>query len=212
MVLDRDARPADSIVGPVLIVAQHPNKEGITMSVIAKMNFGYQPKKLPSGDEWNLSCVYDNRIGEPDNEDVRFTKASPWGDATVVIENPAIAAIAKPNMPVYLLFDEVVEDQPGPSWKGAFAAALVNCHSHTDFGGTTGRVEFEASLDRQLQIPTALRFAERTTLSIRIGIDNPPAASYFKPKKLYFVRFYDAYELSQNQALRLAHGGELADA
>lgn len=180
------------------------------MSVIAKMNFGYQPKTLPSGDEWTLSCVYDNRIAEADAEDVRFTKASPWGSATVTIENAGVKAAVKPNMPVYLIFDDAVHGLNEPSWEGAFAAALVKCDSHTDYGGTTGRIDLSASLDRQLQIPTGIRFAEKTTLSIGLGIDNPPAAAFFKPQGLYFVRFYDAAEISQNAAIRLAHGGGMA--
>lgn len=49
-----------------------------------------------------LSCQYDDTIPE----DQRFTKATPWGDATLAIDNPSALEFFKIGGTYYLDFKE----------------------------------------------------------------------------------------------------------
>jgi hypothetical protein len=72
------------------------------MTVIAKMicndieDFGYS-KRLSFG------CVYE-QSGEGTPEDQRFTKATPWGEAKMTVDNPAAVEQFSKGEPYYVLF------------------------------------------------------------------------------------------------------------
>lgn len=40
--------------------------------------------------KYKFSCVYDNNLATPPNEDKRFTKATPSGEAWMTVDNSAV--------------------------------------------------------------------------------------------------------------------------
>lgn len=75
------------------------------MSVIAKMrvasieDFGGTSKKI------KLSCVYDPN-GIP--EDQRFTKATPWGECVMTVDNPGAIEQLPIGREFYVTFEPIV--------------------------------------------------------------------------------------------------------
>lgn len=73
------------------------------MSVIAKMrcvsvtDFGGTSKQI------KFSCEYDNTLPE----DQRFTKATPWGECTMSIDNPKASEQFEIGKSYYVTFDPV---------------------------------------------------------------------------------------------------------
>lgn len=195
------------------------------MSVIAKMlvrgqtNFG-------TGQLFELGCVCENDLMAAyagSEEDRLFTKYSPSGE--MKIHQPASFCLSNTYEPMPDVDPGVGETQAGPkayyvmalaeaeheyvedprcnSWDdknfpGSAAWTFVTCHSLTQFGGDTARVEFRGGGG------TRGRGVEK--LNWRMSVDNPAASNQFKPGTSYWIALYDAAKFNRDAAIRAAHG------
>lgn len=166
------------------------------MSVIAKM--------YVDGCDWfangalvGLSCVAENKLMAqyaPENEDVLFSTASPWGSARVQFQG-------KPNLmhqdKVYLVFVREL-----PDLEKAIGWTKVRVSSITDFGGTSKQVELTGS--HPYQTPYGDR--ELQGFTMRIGIDNPGAHRQFSAgDEGWFVLIYRSQDVGMDDAIGFAH-------
>lgn len=172
------------------------------MSVIAKMTVSALRLFGDGNCLINLSCVYDDSLSKSENEDVRFTKASPFGTAELTVE-------AGPDLPgngeaVYLLFHEQGDV---PSFDGALFATRVVCESILD-SGYTKQVTVRAGWFQQGDdnpIPESLRISKtRPHFELKMGIDNPAASVQFVPTKQYWCVVYSARTYTMAEVLQLA--------
>jgi hypothetical protein len=157
------------------------------MAVIAKMRVA-GTRVFGDGRLVTLSCVYDNDLSKPENEDVRFTKATPWGEAHFSIDNMVDLAF---DENLYLVFHPSEDD---PDFAGAIMAALVRCHSLTDFGGTSRNVELHSAYSESDKVPDELRMRKKgaVAINLKMAIDNPAASTQFVPQSHYWLMFYRA--------------------
>lgn len=190
------------------------------MSVIAKMlvrgqtNFGV-------GQLFELGCVCENDLMAAyagSEEDRLFTKYSPSGEMKV--HQPASFCLSsqyEPEEPdnlsapapkayyVMALAEaehEYVDDPRCNSWDdknfpGSAAWCFAQCHSLTQFGGDTARVEFRAGNGRGRGVDA---------LNWKMSVDNPAASNQFKPGQNYWIALYDASRFDRDAAIRAAHG------
>lgn len=194
------------------------------MSVIAKMlvrsqtNFG-------TGQLFELGCVCENDLMAAyagSEEDRLFTKYSPSGDMKLhlganyvlgthyepqELDNLSAPTIAPKAYYVMALAEdehEYVEDPRCNTWEdqnfpGSAVWTFATCHSLTQFGGDTARVEFRSGKGRGRGIEA---------INWKMSVDNPAASNQFKPGKAYWIALYDATQFDRNAAIRAAHGHE----
>lgn len=172
------------------------------MSVIAKMNVSSARLFGDGNCMLALSCVYDEGLSNANNEDVRFTKASPYGNADLTVENgPDIPARGSC---VYLLFNQIDDI---PNFDKCMFALPVRCSSKTDFGYTK-QAEIEgARYQDECPVPENKRVAARVPhFSLKMGIDNPAAHIQFAPTETYWMSVYDGTKYSLDEVLLIARG------
>lgn len=191
------------------------------MSVIAKLMVRAQ-SEFGTGRLIELSCVCDNDLMAAyatSEEDKLFTRYSPSGDmrlhqpSSYVLSGEVEPADQDPNFPkppaafyVMVLAEdehELVEDPRANSWEdknfpGAAAWRLAGCHSLSQYGGDTARVEFRAGGQGHGRGVDALNW--------KMSVDNPAASSQFKPGARYFIVLYDAARHTRDTAIAAAHG------
>ena len=167
------------------------------MSVIAKL-YVDGADFFGNGALIGFSATAENKLMAmyaPENEDVLFSKASPWGTSRVQFDGmPKLQQQDK----VYMIF---VQDEPDT--KDAIGWAKVRIVSITDFGGTSKQVEIgnahrpydQKHVDRELR-----------GFTFRMGIDNPGASNQFTPGDTgWWVLIYRCADMTMDEALALAH-------
>ena len=165
------------------------------MSVIAKMSV-QSSGSVPSGALIRLGCVYDTDLGKEENEDVRFTKATPWGEATMEVKQGL-----QEGSSWYLIFDEDVE--PADISDGSMALK-VRCHAIHDYG-TSKQIEISTAYD-QVGVPEnklTVR-SKHPSFHLKMAIDNPGASIQFVPNATYFMSMWNAGQFSMTEAIRMA--------
>lgn len=130
----------------------------------------------------------------PENEDVLFSKASPWGSARVQFDG-------MPNLEkqdkVYMIF---VQDEP--DIEGVIGWAKVRVASVTDFGGTSKQVE----ITNEHRYDQKYGAHELRGFTFRMGIDNPGASNQFTPGATgWWALIYRCADMPMDAALALAH-------
>lgn len=155
------------------------------MTVIAKMNMS--TTAYADGTKLNLHCVYDTDLAKEENEDVRFTKATPWGQAELVVGGDVqLPAWPYPNGPVYVMFTQL-KDMPILS--ECFVVVEAVCASLLDTGYQK-TVELTGwRYPDDSPIPVDKRGG---SFSLKMGVDNPAASIQFEPQKHYWVALMDA--------------------
>ena len=58
----------------------------------------------------NLGAVYEGSVG-PNEENKRFTVATPWGQISLTVDNPAASIQFKPGREYYVVFTEAPPTQ-----------------------------------------------------------------------------------------------------
>ena len=177
------------------------------MSVIAKMNITHV-KELGGNYVFTFHSTYDNDLSQPDNEDVRFTKATPYGSGEMTVEvgpvlPPAWTEKEYPHEATYFLFNDRGDI---PSFDGCVLAAEVVCHETIDQGYTKqAQINGYWTLSDDSEIPLEKRMGKKKiTFSLKMGIDNEAASMQFKPTKRYWLTIYDAKEYTLKQVLSIA--------
>ena len=165
--------------------ARFPIRKVNTMTVIAKMNMS--KTDYADGTKLNLHCVYDTELAKGENEDVRFTKATPWGQAELIVDaDVALPEWPYANGPVYVMFTEA--HQP-PLLSECFVALEAVCASVLDTG-----------VQKQIEL-TGWRYPDDSPVpvnkrgsrfSLKMGVDNPAASIQFVPQKRYWIALMDA--------------------
>lgn len=174
------------------------------MAVIAKMNMS--TTAYADGTKVNLHCVYDTDLAKAENEDVRFTKASPWGNAEMTVK-PGFALPAKDehgqHRPIYLMFTPV-DDLPMMS--SCFAAVPVICSSILDTG-TQKQIELAGQgygEDSPIPADKQITTDRYPHFNLKMGIDNPAASIQFEPQKRYWIAMMDTDD--QSEVVDVARG------
>lgn len=161
------------------------------MTVIAKMNVS--SVTLYGGDNRSIkfNCVYDSELANEDNENYRFTKASPWGELTMMVMNEHLQY--DPGDTFYIQFHDSVDGRPEAA--GAHSIAKFKCESITDFGGTSKQAHlttvYSSLLDEGFEEDKL--FTKYTPSGeLKMTIDNPAASIQFEPGKVYYLVFLKA--------------------
>lgn len=155
------------------------------MTVIAKMNMSQTA--FADGTKLNMHCVYDTDLQKEENEDVRFTKATPWGQAETTI-GPDVALPVWPHNhgAVYVMFTEQSEQ---PLFSECIFAVLATCSGVLDTGY---QKQVELVSNRYLDnspVPVDKRCGQ---FNLKMGVDNPAASIQFEPQKSYWIAIMDA--------------------
>jgi hypothetical protein len=164
------------------------------MSVVAKMNVSYVRRFNADCSLVALNCVCDEDLQSENYEDRRFTKYSPSGEATIVVDNRHLHNF-RVGEPVYVFFHSKEE---GPALVGAVLSFAVNCASITEYGGTGKEVNFHGYSQHGMELPEDYRFLlpqEKTTYvqaALKMLIDNPNASMQFSPGQSYYLSLYGA--------------------
>jgi hypothetical protein len=156
-----------------------------------------------------LSTVYESDMDGGDCEDVRFTKATPYGQMTIYVTDVDVVCEGLLDKNAYgqhtgLLYMLVSEKDDTPNLDKADFTLPAQCQSITDFGYTK-------SMDLQ-PISHSHPMWEESDRVIggrfegRLGIDNPVASVQFKPMEAYWLSFFDANKMSLEEALSAARG------
>lgn len=179
------------------------------MSVICKMT-ARDVRVFPNGRFINLGCVYDQDLAQADHEDVRFTKATPWGEATMTVES-SHPGPAKDET-IYLFFTELVDE---PNFDDCLFAMAVQCRANSDYGSST-QIEIvprhPVDLGRD-HPPVEKRIAKGPpAFNLRMTVDNEAASIQFKPGRDYWMLAYRATDFTMHDAIRRARGGPKEDA
>lgn len=152
----------------------------------------------------NLSCVYDSTLAGEENENVRFTKASPYGSGEMTIAaGPQLpeAWLEKKWSNVYLIFHAKGDV---PSFDECICALTVGCQAIID-QGYTKQIELVGLINGDIEaIPEEKRIGKGQKFFAKLGIDNPGAYEQFRPTSHYWVTVYDADTFTIDQALRAA--------
>lgn len=159
------------------------------MTVISKMTVNSVTYYGGDSKQIKLTCVYDPTLGNEDNEDRRFTKASPWGELTMTVDNVGLSY--DPQDVFYVLFYKSLDGQP--STEGAHSIAKFKCHSVTDFGGTSKQVHLTtvySSLAEEGYDENKLFTKYTPSGELKMTIDNPNASIQFTPGVEYYLVFY----------------------
>lgn len=167
------------------------------MSVIAKMTVT-SSGQFANGSQVRFSCVYDADLANASNEDIRFTKASPWGEATATMSNPMIE-----GSQWYLFFHEITDE---PSFKDCYYALRLRCHVVHDYG-TSKQVEVSTAYSQD-GVPE-FKLTERSKyppFHLKMTIDNPLASIQFVPNREYFLTMYSATRFTMDEAIARARG------
>lgn len=184
------------------------------MSVIAKLD----ARVAAEHDEYiklNLMTVYDGNLDKPETEDVRFTKATPYGGGEMTIKSE-YGHILKTYgegqkweyrmATLYFIFHPIDEQ---PSFEDCVFAFRANCACVMDYGyskqveiaGDVKANDFrkcpDVPADKQLNVGGSYQ------VNVKLGIDNPAAVEQFEPLNLYWVTVYDANEVTLDEALAL---------
>lgn len=167
------------------------------MTVIAKMNMS--TTAFADGVKLNLHCVYDTDLAKAENEDVRFTKATPWGNAEATVgPDVALPKWPYPNGQVYVMFTQQAEQ---PLFSECIFAVLSSCAGVLDTG-----------FQKQVEL-TGLRYHDDSPVpidkraknfSLKMGVDNPAASIQFEPQKHYWIAVMDAGGLETADVLGMA--------
>jgi hypothetical protein len=169
------------------------------MSVIAKLNVS-AVRPFADGQLIELSCVCENQFMaqyHPENEDVVFTKASPWGEARVQMKSPLELMDGDQ---VYVVFTRS-KDVGGVH--GAIAWCEVRIASITDFGGESRRVEI---MNGYRAYDAKVQPDEISAFNLRMSIDNPGAYRQFRPGEgAWWAMIYRCRDVTIDEALALAH-------
>lgn len=150
------------------------------MTVIAKMTM--TSTVFADGSKLNMHCVYDTDLAKAENEDVRFTKATPWGLAETTVG----AGVDIPETPynrqdVYVMFTEAAEQ---PLFSECLFAVLAVCAGVLDTG-MQKQVELTGSrYPDDSPVPVDKRCGPFT---LKMGVDNPAASIQFVPQKNYWI-------------------------
>jgi hypothetical protein len=176
------------------------------MSVISKMSI-HEVQEIGGNHVATFHCVYDNTLSESENEDVRFTKASPYGSGSMTIEAGPVFPDAwltpYSGNQVYFLFNDRGDV---PSFDGCLFAAEVTCQEIID-QGYTKQVEIKGywKIDEDCPIPAEKRLGQKNfTFSLKMGIDNDAASVQFKPTRRYWLTIYDASQYTLSEVLHIA--------
>ena len=167
------------------------------MSVIAKFTTG-QPRRVPGGYLVAMSAVYDTDLSKPENENHRFTQATPGGDAIFETSHGFTAGEA-----YYLLFDSEAPVIPDRSY--GVQCIKVRCRLIEDWGGTSKQIELMAAED-QSEIAAQVRLGREKNppFNLKMTVDNPAASIWFYPGVEYWLRFYRASGMTLEQAVAMA--------
>lgn len=153
------------------------------MSVIAKFNAA-PGRRVPGGVLVAMSAVYDTDLSKPENENHRFTQATPGGDAI-------FEASSFYEGEYYLLFDT---EQPKLT-KNHYSEKVikVRCCKIEDWGGTSKQIELIAAADQsEIMEQHRLGREKAPPFNLKMTIDNPSASIWFYPGVEYWLRFYNA--------------------
>lgn len=187
------------------------------MSVIGKMTVN-KAEAFDKGQKVELSCVCENELMahyHPENENVVFTRYSPSGQATAHFDQPVDLprvpftykhgdedVTGDKNAELYLVYLKQPE-QPNLDGAAFYARLRVVCISI--YGGTSKQVEL-CNIYHDRGKPLGAN--EARLINIKLGIDNPGAADQFEPgTDGWWVVAYRADQMSQGEALKLAHAG-----
>lgn len=163
------------------------------MSVIAKIEVrGVDSSQY--GHRIDAACVCENALMAgyaPENEDVLFTTASPWGEARITLQND-------PNLiegdKLYVIFTRT----PQPK---AMNFGKVRVSSITDYGGTSKKTTIASAYRSGALEPEDFQY-----FVFHITIDNPKASSQFVAgDENWYAGIYRASLVSQSAAIELAH-------
>ena len=163
------------------------------MSVIAKM-YVQSSGQVPGGALVRLCCVYDNDLSKEENENVRFTKATPSGEATLECKS-----MLQEGSNWYLIFTK-----DAPNFDPYGMAVKVRCHVIHDYG-TSKQVEVSTAYDQE-GIPETgkLSNAKSPPFHLKMTIDNPAASIQFEPGEVYYVQMLGAGNMSMTDAIAKA--------
>ena len=170
------------------------------MSVIAK--FTAAPgRRVPGGYLVTMSAVYDTDLCKPENENARFTQATPSGDA--VFESARELDAGEH----YLLFDTKAPAFAERSY--GVHCVKVRCRRVEDWGGTSKEIELMAADDQSAIISQCRLGREKAPpFNLRMTVDNPNAAIWFYPGVDYWLTIYSARNLTLEAAMEIrAHAG-----
>ncbi len=177
------------------------------MSFIAKMNVNAARLFSDGNVMLNIQCVYDTALGEAENEDVRFTKASPYGEGHLTVEPGPDAP--QQGTSIYLTFDD---QKPDNFDLCMFALPVQICevfetpHSRkATFRPAWGTAK---KLD---DIPPGKRIAkEKPSFEMSMSVDNPGAYQQLGAGKTFWMQVFDASKFSMTEAIHNArkHRGD----
>lgn len=188
------------------------------MSVIGKMTVR-AAETYDKGQKVTLGVVCENELMahyHPENENVVFTRYSPSGEGSFHLNKPidleptnfdypigdGKTATGKKPVELYLVYLKQLEM---PTIDGAAFFAKLRVNSVTDFGGTSKQVEL---CNDYASGPMMLGENETRLINLKLGIDNPGASNQFVPGETgWWVVAYRADQMSQSEALKLAHAG-----
>lgn len=183
------------------------------MSVIGKMNVN-SAQTFDKGQKVTLGVVCENEFMahyHPENENVVFTRYSPSGSAELHFDKPLEwhkktiehnGQTWEVQGELYLIY---LRQKERPNTEGAMWFSALRCVSRTEYGSDMKTFEFCNPYRDRNEI---LDPREPRLIHIKLGIDNPGASDQFEPgTDGWWVVAYSTNELSQHEALKLAHAG-----
>lgn len=168
------------------------------MAVIAKMSVNASRLFADASIMLSLGCVYDTGLAGGENEDVRFTKASPSGAGQVTVGKHIVLSDDKPTF--YLLFHPHADDI---NFDNCDFALIARCAVIEEYGHSR-KAKWGHWSSSDPRLPEAKRAAERPEFTLDMTIDNPAASIQFEAGRSYWVSFYDASRVSMDEAIALA--------
>lgn len=183
------------------------------MANIAKLEVSTVTRDGGGNARISFRNVYESDLdGSAGNEDVRFTAATPYGSLELTVADESLIPenwlTEKTNEhygwkfydgKAYML---VCDQGDKPSFDGCAFATVGLCHSVTDMGHTK-EMNIGAAYHGSDMWQECERIGTRTFTG-KMGIDNPQASVQFKPTKFYWILFFDADEMTLEEALAKA--------
>lgn len=213
--------------GEALLRTLSELKRKQAMSVIGKM-YVSEDGSFENGQKVKLSCVCEDKLMaayHPENENVVFTKYSPWGDATLHFDTPVDFPKVTKTYPAGMesygyeegtayetpceLYMIYVRGDRKPNVEGALFFSKLRVVCKCEFGGDSRSIELSSPYPTTGQVYAA---NEPRLVSIKLGIDNEAASGQFKPDDVWWVVAHDASVLSQEKALAMVHDLSAEDA
>lgn len=167
------------------------------MSVITKV-YVQSCGQFPNGAQIRFNCVYDQDLAKATNEDLRFTRATPWGEATATMKEQ----LAEQSQ-WYFLFSHITNP---PSFEGCAYALKVRCHVVHDYG-TSKQIEISTAYNQE-GVPEHLLISRDKTpaFHLKMTVDNPVASVQLTPTSEYWMTIYNAGRYPLDQVIQIARG------